>query len=174
MRLGTVIVTNFDDFARCEAARHVLFDHGMKTLEGLALALTLAFTIATAAGCSHDAPAKTTPTSPVATSTEMSATADTDPMVDPTLPSWAPKACAAYHAAVVRMVGCPAVDAAKRETARQAYDTTSKSWHDMHDLPEGAIDGVRMACVTQTQLVKADTDPTCPATTNKPPVEATR
>jgi hypothetical protein len=89
-------------------------------------------------------------------------------MVDPTLPSWAPHSCAQYHTAVVRYVGCETEDAAKRETARQDYEKADKSWQDMHDLPQGAIDEVGKSCESNRDQVKAQTSATCPQTTVKP------
>ena len=141
----------------------------MNTLDGLALALTLAFTIAASEGCATAPTTTSTTPDPTASSTAMSATPTEDPMVDPTLPSWAPRSCSAYHVAIVRFVSCTLGDAARRETAREAYDATTRRWHEMHDLPQGAIEDVRASCATETGRIRALTDPNCPQTTTTPP-----
>ena len=142
----------------------------MKTLEGLVFSLAMLFVAATANGCSHDKAHQTTPApaDPTLTSKDMAATPTEDPMVDPTLPSWAPRSCVAYHTAVDRIVSCTAVDAAKRETIRQTYEAKHKAWQDMHDMPQGAIADVQTQCASDLDAVKAQTDPTCPQTTTKP------
>jgi hypothetical protein len=126
--------------------------------------------ITAAAACQHDRPAQTTPAPPL-TSTTMSGTPTVDPFVDPTLPSWAPKSCAAYHAAVVRFVSCETDDAAKREAVRESYDSENKRWHDMMNVEQKAIDEVQTACAARTTDISAKTDPSCPQTTTTPPAK---
>ena len=134
----------------------------MKKLALFALSISIA-------ACSHDKKSEpTSPASPVGTSTAMSGTPEEDPMIDPTLPSWSPKSCVQYHTAVVRYVGCESEDKAKRETARQDYDAKLKSWQDMHDLPQGAIEEVGKKCETSRDELKAMTSASCPGTTVQP------
>ena len=117
--------------------------------------LVIGLSLFVTAACSRDKPS-TTPTAE-------------ESMVDPTVPSWAPKSCLAYHAAVVRFVGCEQMDATARETTKANYEADSKSWQEMSNLPQGAIAEVDAKCTTDGEAISAQIDPACPGTTKTPP-----
>lgn len=119
--------------------------------------LVLGLVLVTAA-CAKDNPA-TTPSN----STEDEA------MVNPTVPSWAPKSCIAYHTAVVRFVGCEAMDAAARDTVKASYEADSQRWQEMSNLPQGAIADVGAKCTADGDAVRAQIGAGCPGTTTTPP-----
>ncbi|HEY3805533.1 MAG TPA: hypothetical protein VGL61_23155 [Kofleriaceae bacterium] len=107
---------------------------------------TLLALLVTAAACHHDSSPQTPqmPPEPVPTA------ASNDNLgrmpADPTLPSWAPTECAAYHAAVVRFAECDAVAQASRNVVKTQYDTDDARWKAMHDQPPEQILYVRDNC----------------------------
>lgn len=133
-------------FCVVNAARRVLCARAMKTV--LALILFGSLT----AGCSHHDKGPT------------GAGSAADPaMVDPTLPSWAPKSCADYHAAVVNALACAGIEQASRDQIKSSYDTANTSWHEMHDAQQSDIDKVRASCETEAQSVRAAMEGKCTA-----------
>jgi hypothetical protein len=98
---------------------------------------------------SHRSNDATTPSGP---STSASG-AEADPAVDPTLPSWAPRSCTDYHAAVVKLVACEAVPQDTRDAAKAKYDADHAKWQAMQDEPQGAIEEVRQACADDAKAV---------------------
>ena len=86
-----------------------------------------------------------------------------EPIVDPTIPSWAPKSCNAYHKAVVQALECEAIDQGKRDEIRTAFDTSSATWKAEKDASAARIEEVRVMCVNSTESVQADTVGKCTA-----------
>jgi hypothetical protein len=82
-------------------------------------------------------------------------------MVDPTLPSWAPKSCAQYHVAVVKAVDCTEVDEQTRTTIKNKYESQNTAWHDMQNAELSAIDQVRAECEQDMKNVQATTGGKC-------------
>ncbi|MFT3693995.1 MAG: hypothetical protein QM831_12700 [Kofleriaceae bacterium] len=100
-------------------------------------------------GCHHDAPsASTTP------QTASAGSDDDGPDVDPTMPSWAPRSCKGYHAAVVVMANCKDVDQAARDAIAQKYDADNKAWHDMTNATQADIDQVGVSCRDSRKSVR--------------------
>lgn len=79
-----------------------------------------------------------------------------EPIVDPTVPSWAPPSCIAYHKAVVQALDCAALDQAKQDEIRAAYDAASESWKAEQDADAARIAEVGAACESSTESVQAD------------------
>jgi len=109
------------------------------------------------AACSHSdsKPASTTPSS------SANATASADDVVDPTLPSWAPKSCARYHVVVVKTVDCPEIDAETRMTIKNKYEAQNTAWHDMQNAELSAIDQVGAECEQDMKSVQATAGGKC-------------
>lgn len=103
------------------------------------LALTLVIALAACGGKSSDS--KTTP-SP--TPGQMAA----DDMVDPTLPSWAPKSCKGYHTVVVKAVDCTEIDQASRDQIKSKYEASDTAWHNLQNATQAQIDEIAAACKT--------------------------
>src|SRR4051812_25887520 len=55
------------------------------------------------------------------------------PSVDPTVPSWAPKSCLAYHKVTVEAMGCTAIEQSKRDAIQREYGAASQSWKAMEN-----------------------------------------
>lgn len=85
---------------------------------------------------------------------------DGQPEVDPTVPSWAPRSCIAYHRAVVQAIDCVAIDQGKRDAIKAKYETDSESWKVAEATP-AKIDEVKAYCETETSSVRADIGTTC-------------
>jgi hypothetical protein len=107
--------------------------------------------------CSHHSNDATTPREP---STAASST-DTNPSVDPTLPSWAPRTCTDYHAAVMKLIDCGAIAQETREAARAKYDADHARWQGMKEQPQGAIEEVRQSCAADTKAVQQQMNGKC-------------
>ena len=103
------------------------------------LALALVIALAACGGKSSDS--KTTP-SP--TPGEAAA----DDMVDPTLPSWAPKSCKGYHTVVVKAVDCAEMDQASRDQIKGKYEASNTAWHDLQNATQAQIDEIGTSCTT--------------------------
>jgi hypothetical protein len=129
----------------------------------------LAVVLVAIAGCSHNtaspaAPADQTsqPADPPAPPATTVASADPyDTLVDPTLPSWAPKTCRAYHATVMRVLGCLAIDETRRASIRAQYDVDHARWDTMHDEPLDAISKVGVQCKASLDAVQGEYDAKC-------------
>ena len=102
----------------------------MKTFFALALVL---------AACSHNSDVKS-PSGPTG-------------MVDPTLPSWAPSSCTAYHVAVVEATDCLEIDQGIRESIKTKYEAANTSWHELHDTRQEIIDQISMLCTEDVKYV---------------------
>ncbi len=85
---------------------------------------------------------------------------DGQPEVDPTVPSWAPKTCIAYHRAVVQALDCVALDQGKRDTIKTKYAADSESWKTVDATP-AKVDEVKAYCETATASVRGDIGTTC-------------
>jgi hypothetical protein len=81
--------------------------------------------------------------------------------VDPTLPSWAPKTCAEYHAAVVKFSHCGEIALDLRDKVSAQYDADNKAWHDIADAKQSDLDQVKLACGDQTSSVNAQMTGKC-------------
>jgi hypothetical protein len=84
-----------------------------------------------------------------------------DPSVDPTVPSWAPRSCVAYHKAVVQALACEPVAQARRDEIKAKYDADSDAWRAMHDAEPGKIQEVGLACTGATDSVRGEIVGTC-------------
>jgi hypothetical protein len=94
--------------------------------------------------------------------------------VDPTLPSWAPHSCKAYHAAVIHLAGCTQVAQDVRDRVAAKYDADNKSWHDMQNATQADLDQVKLACGDEARSVKAQLTNDCAAGVAEQPVAATK
>ena len=84
-----------------------------------------------------------------------------EPSVDPTMPSWAPKSCIAYHKAVVEALDCDALEHAKHDRIEKAYGTAVDGWKaEANGTPE-RIQTIGAACERDTASVHADVAGTC-------------
>jgi len=99
--------------------------------------------------CSHRSNDATMPSGPSTAASDR----DTEPSVDPTLPSWAPPSCKHYHAAVVKLIACEAVPQATRDAAKAKYDADHAKWQAMQEQPQGAIGEVRQSCADDAKAV---------------------
>lgn len=84
-----------------------------------------------------------------------------EPTVDPTVPSWLPESCLAYHKAVVQALDCQAVEQSKRDEIRSTFDATSVSWKAEAEADKAKIDEIGATCVTATASVRTDIDEKC-------------
>ena len=82
------------------------------------------------------------------------------PEVDPTMPSWAPQTCIAYHRAVVQAVDCTAVEQGKRDEIRSKFAADSAGWKTADATP-AKIDEVKGYCETETASVRAAIGTNC-------------
>lgn len=74
---------------------------------------------------------------------------------DPTLPSWAPRSCTAYHTAVVQLAECDAVPETSRDTVKTQYDVDHARWAAMRDESADHIRAVGDDCMNNYQVVVA-------------------
>jgi len=116
------------------------------------LSLALVLALAACGGKSSDS--KTTP-SP--TPGEVAA----DDMVDPTLPSWAPRSCKAYHTAVVKAYDCTEIAQATRDDIKTKYEAANTSWHDLQDAQQSTIDQINILCTDDVKYVTSQAEGKC-------------
>ena len=116
---------------------------------------TLATLLFGIVACSHSQPAAQTPGTPGA-ATEPGTTADADEQIDPTLPSWAPRACSGYHAAVVRALSCDEIAQPARDLIKKTYDARHDGWQALTDAPQGKIDEIGKQCRDDAQSVRTE------------------
>lgn len=90
-------------------------------------------------------------------------TGDADDMVDPTLPSWAPKSCKAYHTAVVKAFECNEIEQATRDDIKNKYEAANTSWHDLQDARQETIDQIQLLCAEDVKYVHSQADGKCGA-----------
>lgn len=119
---------------------------------------------ASVAACSHH---DAEPASPAMMGSNTEAATATDPDIDPTLPSWAPPSCRAYHTAVVKLAGCTEVAQAIRDKASAKYDADLKAWHDMKNAQQSDLDQVKASCGDQASSVNAQLTASCAAAPTK-------
>jgi len=86
-----------------------------------------------------------------------------EPLVDPTLPSWAPKTCVDYHKAVVQALDCDAIDQGKRDEIKAAYESSSTAWKAEGDASAARVDEIGTSCASTAASVRAESAGTCEA-----------
>lgn len=118
--------------------------------------ICLALVIALAA-CSHKSDTKT----PASGGGAGGATEDDSAMVDPTLPSWAPKTCKSYHTVVVKAVDCTEIDQGTRDAIKAKYETQNTAWHNLQDAPAERITEIGQECQTDHDTVHAQAAGKC-------------
>jgi hypothetical protein len=112
------------------------------------------------AACGGGSKPSTNPAAASETVTAAETGGDGQPEVDPTVPSWAPKTCIAYHRAVVQALDCTAVEQGKRDAIKARYTTDSESWKTVEATP-AKIAEVKAYCETQTASVRGDIGTSC-------------
>ncbi|HET9990072.1 MAG TPA: hypothetical protein VFQ65_16190, partial [Kofleriaceae bacterium] len=95
-----------------------------------------------------------------------------DNAVDPTLPSWAPRSCKAYHTAVVNLTGCTQVAQDVRDRVSAKYAADNKAWHDMQNATQADLDQVKLSCGDEAASVKAQITNDCVNGIGEKPIEA--
>ena len=111
-----------------------------------------------ATGTGQPLPASPSPTTP---SAESLTGGEGEPSVDPTIPSWTPKSCIAYHAAVVGALECTAVNQTKRDEIQRAYGLASQRWKAETDGTPTKIQQIADACELSTLSIRADMSGKC-------------
>ena len=81
--------------------------------------------------------------------------------VDPTVPSWVPESCIAYHRAVVQAINCQAVDQGKRDEIQRTFDATSATWKAEENADNAKVDQYSATCTATTETVRADIGTSC-------------
>ena len=81
--------------------------------------------------------------------------------VDPTLPSWLPESCVAYHKAVVQAIDCQAVDPTKRDEIQKKFGEASEGWKAEQNADKAKVDEVAATCTTETASVRAELGEKC-------------
>ncbi len=77
--------------------------------------------------------------------------------LDPTIPSWAPKSCVAYHKAAIEALDCDAIEQTKRDQIKQSYEAASVSWKAEENATPARIGEVDAACQASGDSVRAET-----------------
>lgn len=113
------------------------------------LLASILLTFTACAGSSSSAPA------------QHPAPATTEARVDPTVPSWLPQSCLAYHKAVVQAINCEAVDQTTRDEIQKAYGDKSSSWKAEQNADSARVDEIGATCTTATGTVRADIGQKC-------------
>jgi hypothetical protein len=96
-----------------------------------------------------------------ATTTTVASTGETEDIVDPTLPSWAPKSCNRYHTAVVKAHDCPELDQGTRDSIKAKYETQKTAWANLQNAEQAQIDQIGTECTEGTQAVQAQAAGKC-------------
>ena len=115
---------------------------------------------ASVVACSHH---DAEPAAPMMAGSNTEAATATDPDVDPTMPSWAPPSCKAYHTAVVKLAGCTDLAQDLRDKVSAKYDADNKAWHNLTNAQQSDLDQVKTSCSEQAASVKAQMTPSCAA-----------
>lgn len=118
------------------------------------LAFALVLALAACGGKSSDST-----TTPSPTPGEVAA----DDMVDPTLPSWAPRSCKAYHTAVVKAYDCTEIEQGTRDEIKTKYEAANTSWHDLQDAQQSTIDQINILCTDSAKYVSSQAAGKCGA-----------
>lgn len=84
-----------------------------------------------------------------------------EPTVDPTVPSWLPESCIAYHKAVVQAINCEAVEQTKRDEIKATFDATSVSWKNEPSADRERVEEIGATCTETTASVRADIGESC-------------
>ena len=88
-----------------------------------------------------------------------------EPMVDPTLPSWAPPSCATYQKAVTQAIACDAIEQATRDSIQSTYDTAAAGWKAENDANAERVAEIDASCTSSAESVQAEITGKCgPAT----------
>jgi len=140
-------------------ARRVLQVRAMKT--------TLALLVTGLLACSHSQPASQTPATSTGSTTGAEPATPAN-QVDPTLPSWAPKACHDYHTAVVNALACGEIAQATRDLIKKTYDERHASWQQLEDAPQGKIAEFAKQCTDDSALVHTEQVNKCGVTAAHP------
>jgi hypothetical protein len=91
-------------------------------------------------------------------------TANTESRVDPTVPSWTPKSCIAYHKVTVEALDCPAIEQSKRDQIQQQYGEASQAWKTEEDADRANVEQIAQACERSSESVHADIAGKCTKT----------
>ena len=111
--------------------------------------------------CSHSKPASQTPATGETSSTAAAEPTAPDNQVDPTMPSWAPKACKDYHTAVVDALACGEIAQATRDLIKKTYSERHASWQQLEDAPQGKIAEFAKQCTDDSALVHTEQSGKC-------------
>ncbi len=87
--------------------------------------------------------------------------------LDPTMPSWMPASCTAYHKAVTQAITCETIEQAKRDEIKAKYDAAAASWKAEQDASKERVAEVDTFCTSGADSVKADTAGKCVAPATK-------
>jgi hypothetical protein len=82
--------------------------------------------------------------------------ADGDATVDPTVPSWTPKSCIAYHKVTIEALDCPAIEQSKRDQIQAEYGQASQAWKREEDATKANVEEIAQACERSAESVHAD------------------
>jgi len=110
--------------------------------------------------CGGGAKPSTTPAATGENVTAAETGGDGQPEVDPTVPSWAPKTCIAYHRAVVQAVDCEPLEQGKRDAIKTKYAGDSESWKTV-EATAAKIEEIKAYCESQTASVRGDIGTHC-------------
>lgn len=77
-------------------------------------------------------------------------------MVDPTVPSWAPRSCIAYHKVTLEALDCLAIEQTKRDQIQQEYGDASQAWKAEQDADKANVEQIAQACERGSDSVHAD------------------
>jgi hypothetical protein len=87
-------------------------------------------------------------------------TAD-DSMLDPTLPSWAPKNCVAYHKVAVEAMDCTAIEQSRRDQIQQQYGDASTAWKAETNADNARVEEIAQVCDRSSAAVHAEIAGNC-------------
>jgi hypothetical protein len=86
-----------------------------------------------------------------------------EPMIDPTVPSWAPASCTTYQKAVFQAINCDAMEKDKRDEIQTTYNSASESWKAEKDADAARIAEVDASCTSNAESVRASIGDLCSA-----------
>ena len=119
------------------------------------------------AACSHGQPAPQGPAPTAPAPTTAAVTVEHEPLVDPTLPSWAPRSCTRYHTVVVDALACGEIAQGTRTLIKLTYDARTQSWQTLVDAPPGRIEEIGKQCTDDSQLVLTEQAGRCGMTAER-------